>query len=190
MILWKTIIKHNFCLKLMANMESIRNFFSIKLLQEKFPVMLQFKLFSPKRPSLRLHHQNLLFCLIFSPALGTDTSLPEVSWIPGGLRGPRADPNTGSSLKCGNFKLKTYIWDFWANSCWAHRPAGFLNFSTGNLFADPNNVKFWNRKKILCTTEPKKGAKPVSGENLAREGTLWERSGPPPAKWSPISSLL
>ena len=93
-------------------MESIRNFFSIKLLQEKFPVMLQFKLFSPKRPSLPLHHQNLLFCLIFSPALGTDTSLPEVSWIPGGLRGPRADPNTGSSLKCGNFKLKTYIWDF------------------------------------------------------------------------------
>ena len=88
-------------------MESIRNFFSIKLLQEKFPVMLQFKLFSPKRPSLRLHHPNLHFCLIFSPALGTDTSLPEVSWIPGGLRGPRADPNTGSSLKCGNFKLKT-----------------------------------------------------------------------------------
>ena len=26
-------------------------------------------------------------------------------------------------------------------------PAGFLNFSTGNLTADPNNVKFWNRKK-------------------------------------------
>ena len=156
----------------MANMESIRNFFSIKLLREKFPVMLQFKLFSPERPSLRLHHQNLLFVLYSHLHLGQTQAFQRYPGYQEASEVQEPTPTQAVLSNVATSNSKPKFGTFWAESCWAHRPAGFLNFSTGNLFADPNNVKFWNRKKNkqTGTTEPKKV------QNLSLE-KIWRERG-------------
>ena len=55
---------------------------------------------------------NLSQMALVLPALWADASLPEVSWIPGSLRGPGSNPNTARSLKGDHLKLKTWIQKF------------------------------------------------------------------------------
>ena len=119
------------------------------------------------------------------PALWANTSLPEVAWIPRRLRGPGSNPNTASSFKGDHLKLKTWIYKFVKSKIGRiSSPAGFLNFSTGNLTVDPNNVKFWNMKKHLIdkrTNLFSYKCKPVYEDSLGRGERLWGKRDLPPA---------
>ena len=64
-------------------------------------------------------------------------------------------------------------WEICKRCEWRRRaPAGFLNFSTGNLTVDPNNVKFWNSKKHL-----KKANKLIAADTNLSVKEVWGERG-------------
>ena len=109
------------------------------------------------------------------PALWADAGLPEVAWIPGGLRGPGSNPKAASSLKGDHLKLKT-----WVEKCGkgaSGEELHLLDFSTfPRVISQPTQIMSSSEtaKKHLIDKQTNSflQTKPVSEGSLVREETL------------------
>ena len=103
------------------------------------------------------------------PALWADAGLPEVAWIPGGLRGPGSNPKAASSVKGDHLKLKT-----WVEKCGKGASGEELHLLDFSTF--PRAIS--QSTQIMSSSETAKNIwKKRTNWLLQTQTCLWRKSG-------------